>query len=235
MPGTAARFAPCRGHSSCVNHAIFSPDGRKVASTSDDGSAKIWDLDTGEELLALRGHRGIFQPAAFSPDGRTLVTAGFDGAVKLWDAMASPESLTLTASESPVLVTKFSPDGRTLITAGADRRLTLWEMPSGRLKATWSGHGGTIWGVAFSPDGKYVASAAGDWQKTKELGEVNIWDAKTGASSARSGPTAQSRDAWSSVPMGGGLLPAAASGGHRGRKSLSGTWRQAARSARSPI
>ena len=98
-----------RGHRSCVNIARFSPDGRRIASAGDDGSAKVWDAETGEELFALRGHRGAFSTVAFSLDSRRIITAGADGAVKVWDATVSPEARTVSASDSAVLVVAFSP------------------------------------------------------------------------------------------------------------------------------
>ncbi|WP_165073584.1 protein kinase domain-containing protein [Paludisphaera rhizosphaerae] len=169
-----------RGHRGCVNVVAFSPESGRIASTSDDGSAKVWNPATGDEEITLRGHRGGFFGVVFSPDGRRLFTSGYDGTVRVWDATRSPEARTISASRDIVASLAFSPDGRRLVTAGGDRTLRHWDVPSGRLLAVWEGHREPVNAVAFSPDGTRVASAAGDWQKTNQLGELNIWDAATG-------------------------------------------------------
>ena len=73
-------------------HAVaFSPDGRRLASASDDGTVRLWDPATGAELAALTGHTGQVTAVAFSPDGRRLASAGWDGTVRLWDPATGAE------------------------------------------------------------------------------------------------------------------------------------------------
>jgi WD40 repeat protein len=71
------------GHSGDVTSVSVSPDGTRLGTSSEDGTAKVWDATTGEELLTLSGHGRIFD-VAFSPDGRHLGTAGQDGMVRLY-------------------------------------------------------------------------------------------------------------------------------------------------------
>ena len=63
-------------------NAEFSPDGSRLATASNDGSAKIWDLNSAQELLTLSGHQGGITDVAFSPDGTLLYTASLDGTVR---------------------------------------------------------------------------------------------------------------------------------------------------------
>jgi tetratricopeptide (TPR) repeat protein len=64
----------------------FSPDGRRLASASDDETVKLWDVASGQELRTLKGHTGPVLSVAFSPDGWRLASAGDDRMVKIWDA-----------------------------------------------------------------------------------------------------------------------------------------------------
>src|SRR5262249_25523053 len=76
-------------HDAAVLCAVFSPDGRRIASSDQDGWVKVWDAQTGRELLKFRAHQeGHARSVAFSPDGRRLATASWDGTVKVWDARA---------------------------------------------------------------------------------------------------------------------------------------------------
>jgi WD40 repeat protein len=70
--------------SAAVWSAAFSPDGRRVVTTSDN-TARIWDVESGEEIVALKGHRDTVRSVAFSPDGTRLVTASDDRTVRIWD------------------------------------------------------------------------------------------------------------------------------------------------------
>jgi len=62
----------------------FSPDGRLLASASEDKTVRLWDPVTGQHQRTLTGHAGPVRSVAFSPDGRLLASAGDDGTVRLW-------------------------------------------------------------------------------------------------------------------------------------------------------
>jgi WD40 repeat protein len=66
--------------------AVFSPDGRRLATSSEDQTVRLWDAETGQEVLTLRGHTDIVPSVVFSPDGNRLVSAGADGTVQLREA-----------------------------------------------------------------------------------------------------------------------------------------------------
>jgi WD40 repeat protein len=70
----------------------FSPDGRRVATSSEDQTVRLWDVETGQEVLTLHGHTDIVPTVAFSPDGNRLATAGADGVVLVREASSAASS-----------------------------------------------------------------------------------------------------------------------------------------------
>jgi WD40 repeat protein len=162
-----------RGHTAGVNGIAFSPDGRRLATSSTDKTAKVWDASTGKELLTLSGHTAGLNGIAFSPDGRRLATASEDKAAKVWDASTGKELLTLSGHTAGVIGVAFSPDGRRLATDSDDKTAKVWDASTGRELFTLSGHTDGVIGVAFSLDGERLGSASRDKA-------AKVWDASTG-------------------------------------------------------
>ncbi|VDB86404.1 unnamed protein product [Peniophora sp. CBMAI 1063] len=176
MPGAPFLF----GHTNVVNTVAFSPDGKRLASGSDDWTIRIWDVDSGQEVRpALNGHNdsGVLS-VAFSPGaGKYLVSGGDDCAVRLWDAetMASVGTVGSGHNRS-VWSVAFSPDGERIVSGSADWAVRIWDAHPDRGLVSlmlMKGHKSSVLCVAFAPNGSRVVSASND--KT-----IRFWDAKTG-------------------------------------------------------
>ncbi|MGQ0604202.1 MAG: nSTAND1 domain-containing NTPase, partial [Anaerolineales bacterium] len=114
------------GHTGDVTGIAFSPDGTRLATASDDQTARVWDATTGHELLTLSGHTAPVYGIAFSPDGRRLATTSADQTARVWAAATGQELLTLSGHTGRVIGISFSPDGRLLATSSADQTARVW-------------------------------------------------------------------------------------------------------------
>ena len=155
-----------------VTSVAFSPDGRTLASGSNDRTIKLWDVQKQREIATLTGHSYPVNSVAFSPDGRTLASGSNDKKIKLWDVRSQREIATLTGHRWWVNSVAFSPDGRTLASGSEDKKIKLWDVQNRRQIATLTGHSRWVRSVAFSPDGRTFASGSDD--RT-----IKLWDVRS--------------------------------------------------------
>ncbi|MGK7876517.1 MAG: toll/interleukin-1 receptor domain-containing protein [Xenococcaceae cyanobacterium] len=119
------------GHDGWVFSVSLSPDGKTLASGSEDKTIKLWDLETGKEIHTLQGHDGRVFSVSFSPDGKTLATGSKDKTIKLWNLETGREIRTLQGHDDWVFSVSFSPDGKTLASGSEDNTIKLWNLEAG--------------------------------------------------------------------------------------------------------
>jgi WD40 repeat protein/DNA-binding SARP family transcriptional activator len=160
------------GHQDWVFGVAFSPDGKRLATSSGDQTAKVWDAGTGAELFTLSGHSAEVIALAFSPDGTRLATGSADGTAKVWDANRGGELFTLDDDWDWVNEVDFSPDGTRLVTINDNEEIRLWDAETGESLEIPIGQIDVVNEVAFSPDGSRLAASGRN-------GVIIIWDSTT--------------------------------------------------------
>lgn len=160
------------GHGQEVCQAVFSLDGKRVASGDVLGTVKVWEPATGRQIVSIRAHADRVMGLDFSPDGSKLVSAGGDGSVHLWSIPEGKRFLDLVPHHA--CSAKFSPDGRRIATAPAGA-IRVWQTSDGQLarEIELSGIDSGI-GIGFSSDGKRIVSTSGRGRL------INEWDLGSG-------------------------------------------------------
>jgi uncharacterized caspase-like protein len=158
-------------HAGPVLSVAFSPDGRLLATSSQDKTTRLWEPATGECLRTLTRHTGYIFRVAFSPVGQLLATASGDETVRLWDPATGDCLRTLSTVYTPIWGLAFSPDGQLLATCGGGK-VRLWDLATSDCLPMSASIYPPTFSAAFSPDGKLLATASED--------NPRLWDPATG-------------------------------------------------------
>ncbi len=171
------RLTPLRflqGHTDTIQSVALSPDGKTIASASDDGTVKLWELEgeNSNPIREIKDQGGWVRAVVFLSD-RQIITAGQDKNIKIIDIASGKVLKTLSGHTNLIDNLAIAPASDLLASGSYDNTVNLWQISTGKLEHSLKEHTDKVLGVAISPDGKLVVSASRD--KT-----LRIWDVKTG-------------------------------------------------------
>lgn len=148
------------------------PDGlRGLSSTG--SMVSVWDIETGEQQLALKWHASTVNGIEVTPDGKYALSASNDNKVKVWNLATGAETMALLGHTSRVNGVELTADGRFALSVSDDTTVKVWDLATGQAIHTYTTHTGAVHGIAIMPDQKRAISSAQD--RT-----VRVWDIKTG-------------------------------------------------------
>ncbi|NEP08594.1 MAG: WD40 repeat domain-containing protein [Okeania sp. SIO4D6] len=122
------------GHKGWVYAVAISSDGKTLASSSYDGTIKIWNLSNGKLLHTINAHADAIESLAMSPDGKILASGSWDNRIKLWNIANGTLIQTLKGHTDDVKAIAISSDGTTLASGSYDGTIKIWNLNTGSVE-----------------------------------------------------------------------------------------------------
>jgi WD40 repeat protein len=166
------RVQTLQGHAMRVHSAYFNSGGSRIITTSEDGTAKIWNAASGEEQISVQVvPKGWAYSAQFNPTGGSFAAGGHNGGLGIWDAGNGRQVATLQGHNRAINMVSYSPNGRYLLTASVDDTVKIWDLSRNREGETLRGR--QFNSAIFNADGRYIITGNNN-------GKATIWDAGSG-------------------------------------------------------
>ena len=159
--------------SSAVKFVCFSPDGKLLASSSDDCTVRVWEVETGTQVRWVAGHREMISAIVFSSDGVFIVWGSTDCRLRVWQLTGEGEGIFLFYPSAPVCSVALSPNAALVAAGLANNNAHIWNVRSQSAIIELKRHTGPIFCVAFSPNGVFLATGSSDHT-------VILWEVGTG-------------------------------------------------------
>ncbi|ETO03073.1 WD-40 repeat protein, partial [Reticulomyxa filosa] len=160
-------------HDDIVNSVMLSGDGKKIVSSSNDNTVRIWDISLGKEIMIFRGHNNNVFIAKFSPDGNNVVSCSIDGMIQLWDISTGINVMNTKINLGKIYDLKFSPDGKYIMSYLENDAILLFDISSEAETKKTLGHSRRVLSAQFSPDSKLIVSSSSDKS-------INLWSVESG-------------------------------------------------------
>jgi len=159
------------GHTETLLKAIYSHDGKYIASAGEDDVIKIWNSNNaGPARCTLVGHTGDVTDISFNPDGSRLASSSKDSTIKLWDPMnCGYPKQSINGHTFDIYAVDYSPDGTMLATGGYDNEINIWNAATGKNELTLKEQQiGDVDDIVWNPRGSQIAfGSAGT--------EIEVW------------------------------------------------------------
>ncbi len=154
-----------KGHTKKINVLAFTPNGKMIASGSDDGTIRLWDTGTGIQLLSIPSSKT--NALAFSKDSKILASSNPVN-IQLWDVDTGTQLTSFRGHSDSATVLALSTDSKILASGSRDGKIRLWDIPTNTELTTFKGHVDRVNILSFSSDDRMLASGSTD-------GAIFLW------------------------------------------------------------
>jgi WD40 repeat protein len=181
------------GHTMELRAMAIAPDSTWLVTGSNDFTARIWDVATGQTRATLTGHEAQITAVAIAPDGTWLATVSNDNTARIWDAATGQTRAVIGGRGVRVGMLAVSPDSSWIVTGAAGGTVRIWDAATGKARPALGTRDGLLWALALAPNGSWLVTSSGGRHTSDDM-TLTIWDIATGQ--ARATLTNAAKYAW---------------------------------------
>lgn len=160
-----------KGHHGVVSSCEFHAGGRLLGTAGHDYSWRLWDVETGSELLLQDGHVKECSALGFHPDGSLAMTGDAGGVALLWDLRSGQCVAPFQGHIKKISGVSFARNGYQVATCSLDNTVKIWDLRKKKCGYTLPAHSNVLSDVKFSACGELLLTASFD-------GTMKIWGAR---------------------------------------------------------